>query len=185
MALRVGVAAAAPGFLFRPRLTLFAAGWPAGRSRVVRPSWGHVDVLLPGCLPLGVSRRDAGRLQSPEVVWVGSPREVRPWAPGLFCPASPRRVPSRGEALLSARNQFKGIVKSVKLGEVMAEVVVTVGNLEVVSAITRTSAETLGLKPGDSVPLQRSVLPDGKRLAWGSEDKTVKVWDTRPLEVPQ
>jgi molybdopterin-binding protein len=53
--------------------------------------------------------------------------------------------------MLSARNQFKGVVKSVKLGEVMAEVVVTVGNLEVVSAITRTSAETLGLKPGDEV----------------------------------
>jgi molybdopterin-binding protein len=53
--------------------------------------------------------------------------------------------------MLSARNQFKGVVKSVKLGEVMAEVVVTVGNLEVVSAITRMSAETLGLKPGDEV----------------------------------
>jgi molybdopterin-binding protein len=53
--------------------------------------------------------------------------------------------------MLSARNQFKGTVKSVKLGEVMAEVVVTVGSLEVVSAITRTSAETLGLKPGHEV----------------------------------
>ncbi len=53
--------------------------------------------------------------------------------------------------MLSARNQFAGIVKSVKLGGVMAEVVVTVGNLEIVSAITRTSAETLGLKPGDPV----------------------------------
>jgi molybdopterin-binding protein len=39
----------------------------------------------------------------------------------------------------------------VKLGEVMAEVVVAVGDLEIVSAITRTSAETLGLKPGDKV----------------------------------
>jgi molybdopterin-binding protein len=53
--------------------------------------------------------------------------------------------------MLSARNQFKGTVKSVKLGEVMAEIVVTVGSLEIVSAITRTSAETLGLKPGDEV----------------------------------
>jgi molybdopterin-binding protein len=53
--------------------------------------------------------------------------------------------------MLSARNQFKGIVKTVKLGEVMAEVVVTVGTLEIVSAITRTSAEALGLKPGDEV----------------------------------
>jgi molybdopterin-binding protein len=53
--------------------------------------------------------------------------------------------------MLSARNQFPGIVKSVKLGGVMAEVIVTVGNLEIVSAITRTSAEALGLKPGDPV----------------------------------
>jgi molybdopterin-binding protein len=53
--------------------------------------------------------------------------------------------------MLSARNQFPGTVKSVKLGNVMAEVVVTVGNLEIVSAITRASAEHLGLKPGDAV----------------------------------
>jgi len=53
--------------------------------------------------------------------------------------------------MLSARNQFEGVVKSVKLGEVMAEVVVTVGGLEIVSAITRTSAESLGLKAGDKV----------------------------------
>jgi molybdopterin-binding protein len=53
--------------------------------------------------------------------------------------------------MLSARNQFKGTVKSVKLGNVMAEVVVTVGSLEIVSAITRASAEQMGLKPGDAV----------------------------------
>jgi molybdopterin-binding protein len=53
--------------------------------------------------------------------------------------------------MLSARNQFKGTVKSVKLGGVMAEVVVTVGNLEIVSAITRTSAEALNLKSCDEV----------------------------------
>jgi molybdopterin-binding protein len=53
--------------------------------------------------------------------------------------------------MLSARNQFKGIVKSVKLGGVMAEVVVAVGELEIVSAITRASAEALRLKVGDEV----------------------------------
>jgi molybdopterin-binding protein len=53
--------------------------------------------------------------------------------------------------MLSARNQFQGTVKSVRLGTVMAEVVVTVGALEIVSAITRTSAEQLGLKAGDTV----------------------------------
>jgi molybdopterin-binding protein len=53
--------------------------------------------------------------------------------------------------MLSARNQFKGTIKSVKLGNVMAEVIVSVGSLEIVSAITRTSAEQMGLKAGDAV----------------------------------
>jgi molybdopterin-binding protein len=54
-------------------------------------------------------------------------------------------------AMLSARNQFKGTIRSIKLGNVMAEVVVAVGGLEIVSAITRGSAEQLGLKVGDEV----------------------------------
>lgn len=53
--------------------------------------------------------------------------------------------------MLSARNQFEGTVKSVTLGNVMAEVVVTVGDLDIVSAITKSSAESLGLKEGDKV----------------------------------
>jgi molybdopterin-binding protein len=53
--------------------------------------------------------------------------------------------------MLSARNQFQGTVKSVTLGNVMAEVVVNVGGLEIVSVITRRSAEHLALRPGDAV----------------------------------
>jgi molybdopterin-binding protein len=53
--------------------------------------------------------------------------------------------------MLSARNQFKGTVKNIKLGNVAAEVVVSVGNLEFVSMITRGSADGLGLKVGDAV----------------------------------
>jgi molybdopterin-binding protein len=53
--------------------------------------------------------------------------------------------------MLSARNQLPGTIKSVKLGTVMAEIVVSVGNVEVVAAITRGSAESLGLKVGDAV----------------------------------
>ena len=53
--------------------------------------------------------------------------------------------------MLSARNQFKGTVKSVKLGQVMAEVIVKVGRIEVVSLISRTSAQNLKLKVGDKV----------------------------------
>ena len=53
--------------------------------------------------------------------------------------------------MLSARNQLPARVKSVKLGNVMAEVVVEVAGHEIVSAITRGSAEALDLKPGDNV----------------------------------
>jgi molybdopterin-binding protein len=54
--------------------------------------------------------------------------------------------------MLSARNQIAGTVKSVQLGDVMAEVVMTTeGNFEVVAAITRDSAQRLDLKVGDKV----------------------------------
>lgn len=52
---------------------------------------------------------------------------------------------------LSARNQLPGTVKSVTLGSVMAEIVVDVAGHEVVSAITRSSAERLNLQVGDKI----------------------------------
>jgi len=52
---------------------------------------------------------------------------------------------------ISARNQLPGTVKSIRLGAVMAEVVIDVSGTEVVAAITRSSVESLGLKEGDSV----------------------------------
>jgi molybdopterin-binding protein len=53
--------------------------------------------------------------------------------------------------MLSARNQLKGKVKSVTLDNVVAEVIVSVGSFEIVSVISRTSAEHLSLKVGDEV----------------------------------
>lgn len=53
--------------------------------------------------------------------------------------------------MLSARNQLPAVVKSVKLGNVMAEVVMEVAGVELVAAITRGSADALGLQPGDQV----------------------------------
>ncbi len=52
---------------------------------------------------------------------------------------------------LSARNQLPGVVEEVRLGDVMAHVVVRVGANMVESVITRTSADELGLKKGDAV----------------------------------
>ena len=53
--------------------------------------------------------------------------------------------------MLSARNQLPGTVQSVNVGGIMAEVVVKVGQFEIVSAITRGSVESMGLKVGDQV----------------------------------
>ena len=52
---------------------------------------------------------------------------------------------------ISARNQLNGTVTSVKLGGVMAEVVVAVGEHQLVSVVTRQSVEDLGLAEGDKV----------------------------------
>lgn len=50
---------------------------------------------------------------------------------------------------LSARNQFKGKVVSVRLGSVMAEVVIDIGGgHEIVSLISVSSAKRLKLKKG-------------------------------------
>jgi len=50
-----------------------------------------------------------------------------------------------------ARNQLKGTVEEVLFGNVMAHVVVSVGDNVIESAITRRSAEELQLKKGDTV----------------------------------
>jgi len=52
---------------------------------------------------------------------------------------------------LSARNQIAGTVKSVKLGAIMAEIVIDIGGREIVSEITKSSVERLQLKTGDTV----------------------------------
>jgi len=52
---------------------------------------------------------------------------------------------------MSARNQLAGMVKKVKVGTVMTEVIVQVGDQEVVAAITSGSAKRMKLKAGDRV----------------------------------
>jgi len=52
---------------------------------------------------------------------------------------------------LSARNQLPGVVEDIQIGDIMAHVVVKVGNNLIESVITRHSAQELGLKKGDSV----------------------------------
>jgi molybdopterin-binding protein len=53
---------------------------------------------------------------------------------------------------ISARNVLKGKVKKVTGGAVNSEIILEVaGGVEMVSIITKSSAERLGLKPGKEV----------------------------------
>ncbi len=52
---------------------------------------------------------------------------------------------------LSARNQLKGKIKSVKTGAIMAEVLVDVGGQEIVADITKGSVDRMKLAAGDQV----------------------------------
>jgi molybdate transport system regulatory protein len=52
---------------------------------------------------------------------------------------------------LSARNQLPGTIHEIHIGDIMAHVVVQVGDNLIESVITRNSAEELALKKGDSV----------------------------------
>ncbi len=52
---------------------------------------------------------------------------------------------------ISARNQLRGTIEEIRLGSVMAHVVVRVGENLAESVITRGSAEETALKKGDVV----------------------------------
>ena len=52
---------------------------------------------------------------------------------------------------ISARNQLKGEITEVILGNVMAHITIRVGQNLIDSVITRKSAEELKLKEGDTV----------------------------------
>jgi molybdopterin-binding protein len=52
---------------------------------------------------------------------------------------------------LSARNQLPGTIEEIQMGDIMAHVVVKIGDHSVESVITRNSAQELGLKKGDHV----------------------------------
>jgi molybdopterin-binding protein len=64
----------------------------------------------------------------------------------------PRSFNGRSAMKISARNMLKGKVKKIVEGAVNAEVYIEfTGGSEIVSIITKTSAESLGLKEGKDV----------------------------------
>ena len=52
---------------------------------------------------------------------------------------------------VSVRNKIPATIKEVKLGAIMAEIVLQAGNNQIVAAITKDAVEDLALKSGDSV----------------------------------
>jgi molybdate transport system regulatory protein len=56
-----------------------------------------------------------------------------------------------GALEISARNRLRGRISSIQADGVMAEVRIQVADQEIVSIITRSSAERLGLGVGDEV----------------------------------
>jgi molybdopterin-binding protein len=63
-------------------------------------------------------------------------------------PSEPAR-PARLD--ISARNQLRGRILGIHADGIMAEVRLDIGGQELVSIITRSSAERLGLREGDEV----------------------------------
>jgi len=66
-------------------------------------------------------------------------------------PADAPADASQGALEISARNRLRGRIASVVADGVMAEVRIQVGDQEIVSIITRSSAERLRLAVGDEV----------------------------------
>ena len=52
---------------------------------------------------------------------------------------------------ISARNKLRGKIEEIQLGDVMAHVVIRVGDNLIESVVTRRSGDELGLKKGANV----------------------------------
>src|SRR5262249_8329741 len=92
----------------------------------------------------------AGKLPAPQIgrKWVFRRDGLQPL--GSRRPGRPHRAAGPGVAL-SARNRLRGRVVRLRLDGLMAEVTLAIGDQELVSIITRASAERLGLAEGQEV----------------------------------
>ncbi len=96
----------------------------------------------------------AGRIPAPERDWRGwrlyDSAAIQAIRAELGLTAEASAAPTSGVTQqISARNQLRGVVKGIQGDGVLCEVTLDLGNgQEIVSVITRSSAERLGLKPG-------------------------------------
>ena len=93
----------------------------------------------------------AGKLPASRVgrKWLFRRHEIESLIGGSSRPVS---APAGAASLsLSARNRLRGTVERLLVEGLMAEVHVRIGDQSLVSVITRSSAERLGLRVGDEV----------------------------------
>ena len=86
---------------------------------------------------------DSGKLQT--VRGAGNRRLV---PAGEVERLAPRPERHRAGDVLSARNRFPGVVRSVEVDGVMALVEIQAGPFRITAAVTRDAVEELGLAPG-------------------------------------
>lgn len=65
-----------------------------------------------------------------------------------FCQERAHDLATEGQAQLSARNRFTGLVTKVTADKVVAQVEIQAGPHRIVSLMTREAVEDLGLRPG-------------------------------------
>lgn len=97
----------------------------------------------------------SGRIPAPERDWRGwrlyDEAAVAAVRAALGAVPIPAAEDAKPPMQISARNALTGIVREITGDGVLCEVVLDLGNgQEIVSVITRSSAERLGLKPGVS-----------------------------------
>ncbi len=96
----------------------------------------------------------SGRIPVPERDWRGwrlyDEAAVAAVRAALGTPSGPQQAKEEpAQMQVSARNALTGVVREISGDGVLCEVVLDLGNgQEIVSVITRSSAERLGLKPG-------------------------------------
>lgn len=86
--------------------------------------------------------------------------------------------------ILAERNRFDGRIVSVKLGSLVAHVIVQIGGNEIESIVTRQSADEMKLKPGDPITVvirSTEVMLSGNAMEGGTEMGS----GTQNLSTPQ
>jgi molybdopterin-binding protein len=96
----------------------------------------------------------AGKLPAVRVgrKWLFPRQQLESLLRGPTPPPLSRRDTAMSQPVdLSARNQLRGRITALLLDGVMAEIRIRIGDQELVSVITRGSAERMGLAVGDEV----------------------------------